>query len=226
MTLDERCSFEQGIGRHPDKLEIEWNTKKTQSRSPNVQSVNLELAPYPLVSTLEENRNASKSDKRRAIVTSLLVCPLCGKSSSLRNYDPTSLALDVYAKSLRGRGKGKGFDLVREWSILDEDPGKLSGMSHRLLDLLDLFVRKGLMEREYILEKLGPQEEESIVLDEAEASSVDLEEDVEALAEWIREELGLDGLSGKDPLDRLKNGIKLLIDEVEAGRADAEESGH
>ncbi|MGD0476739.1 MAG: hypothetical protein ABSB29_01060 [Nitrososphaerales archaeon] len=134
--------------------------------------------------------------------------------------------MDVYAKSLRGRGKWKGFVVVREWSMLYEDPGKLSGMSNRLLHLLDLFVRKGLIDAEYLREKYGPPEDEVTVVDEAEASGADPEDDIVALAEWIRKELGLDELEGEGPIDRLKNGIELLIDEIGAGQADAEESGY
>jgi hypothetical protein len=75
-------------------------------------------------------------------------------------------------------------------------------------------------------EEGGENVNEPSAPDEAEASSANLEGDVDALAEWIREELGLDELSGENPMDRLKNGIELLVGEVEAGRADAEESGH
>jgi hypothetical protein len=51
---------------------------------------------------------------------SFLVCPLCAKSCSLREYDPAHYDLDVYVQDMRGLGRGKGFARENRRSALND----------------------------------------------------------------------------------------------------------
>lgn len=49
-----------------------------------------------------------------------LVCPLCGKFSSLRYFDPSSFEHDVLGVDTVGLGRGRGTRVVDKFSMLDD----------------------------------------------------------------------------------------------------------
>lgn len=64
---------------------------------------------------------------------SLWICPLCGKQNSIRHYDPTNFVDDILIIRLRGLGKGKSFEEVKRYSLLDgSDPELLDLISDRV----------------------------------------------------------------------------------------------
>ena len=70
---------------------------------------------------------------------SMWKCPLCGKQNSIRFYDPTDYADDIIIILMRGLGKGKGFETVEEYSLLDgSDPDLLELISDRIAVIYDL----------------------------------------------------------------------------------------
>jgi len=66
-------------------------------------------------------------------------CPLCGKQCSILHYDPTDFDDDILIIQKRGLGKGKGFDEVERYSLLEgSDPELLDLISDRIAVIYDL----------------------------------------------------------------------------------------
>ena len=158
---------------------------------------------------------------------SLFVCPLCGKSSSAKHYDPKSLELDVIAKNLKGLGRGRGFIVVNQWSILAGDPKWLKGMGQRLLDLVALFHEHGIVSTKEIRTRFGleeqeePQEEaqaEEETYTVSEVSDDDMDKQVDKIADII--DMDPEAIVGDTPFERLEKGISLLINEYLAATAE------
>ena len=64
---------------------------------------------------------------------SLWICPVCGKQNSIMHYDPTDFDDDIRIILKRGLGRGMGFDVVDEYSLLDgSDPELLALISDRV----------------------------------------------------------------------------------------------
>ena len=70
---------------------------------------------------------------------SLWICPTCGKQNSILHYDPTNFVDDIIIIRLRGLGKGKGFDEIERYSLLDgSDPELLDLISDRVAVIYDM----------------------------------------------------------------------------------------
>jgi len=83
-------------------------------------------------------------------------CPLCGKNAPISSFDPSSLDLDLRLVSFRGLGRGKGFEVSEEHSVLgDEEYSPL--IAERVLDLCKMFVDAGVIDLEHELVRLGLQ---------------------------------------------------------------------
>jgi hypothetical protein len=94
---------------------------------------------------------------------SLLICPLCGKSSSLRRFDPRSFDDDIYVKNLRGLGRGRGFEEVDRHSLLT-DHVTMRMIVERILRLVSLLASRGVITEAEILSRLNiPTVDEHIV---------------------------------------------------------------
>ena len=85
-----------------------------------------------------------------------LVCPLCGKNAPLSTFNPESLDLDLKLVSFKGLGRGKGFMVSEEFSVLDEP--YLSGIvSERVLALCKIFFDRGVIDATSLMHKLNMQ---------------------------------------------------------------------
>jgi hypothetical protein len=71
-----------------------------------------------------------------------LACPLCGKNAPLSTLDPESLPLDLKTVSFKGLGRGKGFAIDKEVSIMDDDE-YTPIIAERIEKLYHFFVEKG-----------------------------------------------------------------------------------
>jgi hypothetical protein len=71
-----------------------------------------------------------------------LVCPLCGKNAPLSTLDPENQPLDLRTVSFRGLGRGKGFAVSEEVSIMGDDE-YTPIIAKRIQELFKLFVEKG-----------------------------------------------------------------------------------
>ena len=66
-------------------------------------------------------------------------CPLCGKIVSVSLYDPSDFDDDILLIQVRGLGRGKGFEVAENYSLLDGDnPELLDLISDRVAVLYDL----------------------------------------------------------------------------------------
>lgn len=96
---------------------------------------------------------------------SLWICPLCGKQCSINLYDPTNFENDILIILKRGLGKGKGFEEVERYSLLDgSDPELLDLISDRVAVIYDL-----------LYEDVKIDESEVDLEDEDEKAEVDFE---------------------------------------------------
>ena len=101
---------------------------------------------------------------------SLFICPICGKQNSINHYDPSNFEDDIMIILKRGLGRGKGFEIVERYSLLDgSDPELLDLISDRVAVLYDMLY-------------------EDVEDDEAEEEPpVDLEDEDESISELEKE---------------------------------------
>lgn len=73
---------------------------------------------------------------------SMLICPLCGKSNSLKKFDPSRFDNDIYTHRVKGLGRGRGFKVVEKDSILGNNfTTQLIG--DRVLEIASLLISQG-----------------------------------------------------------------------------------
>lgn len=73
-------------------------------------------------------------------------CPLCGKDSFISNFNPDELDLDIYVRSFVGLGYRGGFAPTPDESVLGDDEFTPK-IRNRCIDLLNLFVERGIISR-------------------------------------------------------------------------------
>lgn len=85
----------------------------------------------------------------------LLICPLCGRSVALANFDPRGFDNDIYVKRLKGLGRGQAFEELGRSSALN-DSYVISKLKPRLLKLVKLLYSHGLLTSEEIAASVSP----------------------------------------------------------------------
>lgn len=115
---------------------------------------------------------------------SLWVCPVCGKQNSILHYDPTNFVDDIMIILLRGLGKGRGFEEVERYSLLDgSDPDLLELISDRVAVLYDLLY-EDIEDDEAEIDLEDDEDEPSTELEkELRISEMEEEEDINDLDE-------------------------------------------
>jgi hypothetical protein len=83
-----------------------------------------------------------------------LVCPLCGKNAPLSTLNPSVLDLDIKVVRFQGLGRGKGFKVSEEWSILGDDQ-VTPLIAERIVELCGMLVNNGVLNRDVIAAGLG-----------------------------------------------------------------------
>ena len=107
-----------------------------------------------------------------------LACPLCGKMSSLKLFNPQTLDLDIYVQNVKGLGRARGFKVVNRTSALNmksvTEPIKI-----RLINLIIMMNEEDIITKEELSETFGFKEEHdeltALVADALEEDSQDLE---------------------------------------------------
>ena len=80
---------------------------------------------------------------------SFLRCPLCGKLTSLRKFDPENFENDITIVEMQSQGRARGFKVVDEYSGLhDED--LISKISARIDILKKLIDKESNVDRDKI----------------------------------------------------------------------------
>ncbi|MBI3859211.1 MAG: hypothetical protein HY296_03080 [Thaumarchaeota archaeon] len=163
-------------------------------------------------------------------MTSLL-CPLCGKNTSLKNYRPDSFDLDIYVQDFRGLGRGKGFASLGRRSIL-HDRTALVPLANRILDLVELLHDEGHIDDSELRERLWPweaseednQDNSAEELGAIKAWREDALRGIGEMADEAYEAAGIeDREEEEDGIEDMRNGVHMLIDEVQALRAKVED---
>lgn len=67
-----------------------------------------------------------------------IVCPLCGRHVPEQVFDPFSMDDDIYAVEVRGLGRGMGFKVTGQHSVLDEPEitGAISIRCQKILQMI------------------------------------------------------------------------------------------
>jgi len=172
---------------------------------------------------------------------SMLLCPMCGKMTSRRFFDPESLALDILVQDVQGLGKGRGFKSKGRRSILGRSD-IVSRIANRSLDLLELLVRRGLISKEEVAQRvnisIGNEEAlRAVVRDRngtieslrdeiasMEAGREEIEETLDGMINEIQEALGEELEEEDDEItSRLRSALSTLLDEYLSLKAQVEE---
>jgi hypothetical protein len=85
-----------------------------------------------------------------------ITCPVCGKSSFLRDFDPDKMKNDIYVYSVKGLGRAKGFGVTTSDSILHSPEylhvrGRLAA---RMIKVLNLLAETGTISKEQLIQEL------------------------------------------------------------------------
>src|SRR5690349_6121475 len=86
-----------------------------------------------------------------------ITCPACGKSSSLGNFPPERMDLDIHVYSVRGLGRGRGFEVTESKSILysPEYQHLRQRFAARISRVLGLLVEIDAISKEQVIQGLG-----------------------------------------------------------------------
>jgi len=85
-------------------------------------------------------------------------CPMCGLNSPLSKFNPSALDFDVRLVQFRGLGRGRGFEVSNEFSVLgDEEYSPM--VAERVLALCGMFLENGVISREMLINKLRLKDE-------------------------------------------------------------------
>ncbi len=126
---------------------------------------------------------------------SLFVCPICGKQCSIRYYDPTDFVNDILMIRKRGLGRGRSFEEVERYSLLEgSDPELLDLISERVAVIYNMLYEDAEgeeaeaedeedEEEEVDFESLSELDKEVLLAERAEAEAEEEDEDISDLDE-------------------------------------------
>ena len=135
-----------------------------------------------------------------------LQCPLCGKSTSIRTFSPERFTDDIFAQTVQGLGRGRGFRVSTRFSILHKAEFRevREKIAKRVSSLLRILEETGAISRDEIAALLNLGEEQ-------EAADAWIEEEVDDLLRTV-------GLSPAG-YSRLETKLESLKEEISALRA-------
>lgn len=148
---------------------------------------------------------------------------MCGKQTSLENFDPSGFAQDIMTQEVIGLGKGKGFKSTGRGSILGHND-TCAAIKDRALDILDMLLEHYVVTEKEIVERLGlgtPQQpevekDENAALKEEREESIGTIQEIIGTVEEILEAPGEYTVHGSDGIDvalaRLRDAVGALGD--------------
>lgn len=81
-------------------------------------------------------------------------CPLCGRSVSIRKFDPTEFDDDVTGIRFEGLGYGRGFGVAEKGSLLDSGDPVLDLIADRVLEISRFLMDAGILTQSMIASHL------------------------------------------------------------------------
>src|SRR3989442_10772786 len=152
-----------------------------------------------------------------SVEMSFLLCPMCGKNTSLRNFDPESFVNDIYVQRVRGLGRGRGFKVTSRIPIFDKPDydGIREMIANRAIELLATLEKNGDVSLGYILTELGLDEErealeaKETIKEENQAEQAISEEKIGTLSQTV-ERLNSENIMGKREIQALREKISGL----------------
>ena len=75
----------------------------------------------------------------------MLICPLCGRQVSLAHFDETRFSEDIQAINIVGLGRGKGFRVTDQYSILEKGDPTVELITDRILLLSKALIDNDCM---------------------------------------------------------------------------------
>jgi len=141
-------------------------------------------------------------------------CPLCGRSVSIRKFDPTEFDDDVNGIRFEGLGYGRGFGVAEKGSILESGDPVLALIGDRVLEISRFLMDAGILTQSMIASHI-PVLESQAQVDERE----ELIDDINA---------ALKPYYGDEAFENLFDASKALLDqfldyEEEENKEDDEE---
>ena len=83
-------------------------------------------------------------------------CPTCGKSTAVEHFHPEDLDLDIKLITMKGLGKGRGFEVVNRRSALeDAEVDVIEPIKNRTLDILKILIQSGYLTLDKVEEFLN-----------------------------------------------------------------------
>lgn len=113
---------------------------------------------------------------------SMIVCPLCGKQTSLKHFNPSDYDLDIYVQEVRGLGRGRGFETGPRESILGDDH-VTPLIKDRLLELSRLLLKEEILKPSEVASLMGGE----AALRKRDDTIDELEETVEVLTSELND---------------------------------------
>ena len=126
-------------------------------------------------------------------------CPLCGRSVSIRKFDPTEFDDDVNGIRFEGLGYGRGFGVAEKGSILESGDPVLALIGDRVLEISRFLMDAGILTQSMIVSHF-PVLESYAQVDEREK----LIDDINA---------ALEPYYGDEAFENLFNASKALLDQ-------------
>jgi hypothetical protein len=146
---------------------------------------------------------------------SMVVCPLCGKSTSLRRF-PSGFEVDIVVRTVRGLGRGRGFETVNEESVLGDDE-VTPLIVNRVLDILSVLLRKGCISGEIL---------SSLHINAEEPEMYVIYDKIREMVDWIEDALGEGWIwnvdKGEEPVEALVERLTDLISAYTESDQDSE----
>ncbi len=148
-----------------------------------------------------------------------LQCTLCGRSVSIRKFDPTDFVNDVIGIRFVGLGYGRGFGVAAKGSILHSGDPVLELMAGRVLEisrfLLDAeIITKSMLESRFPF-LASNTESRARLSSEVEALEVEIE-DLENKITWFKNEVA--------KLESEIETLEINIEELEGRDQDEDET--
>jgi hypothetical protein len=129
---------------------------------------------------------------------SQLLCPVCGRLLSLKHFNLSDFDREIYAVQVVGLGRGRGVKVTGKHSILQNDDPTVQLIKDRILELSNLLLEHGCLERKEIISKTGLESTDPEEIGKRDALIADLSGEITSLNKLVDDQV--ERLNHKDAL--------------------------